>query len=95
ARGAEPRYLSKILDYWAQHYEWREHEDRIRSFPWVVSGSSVPIRSIHQESSEGAPTVVLLHGWPDSVLRFERLLPLLTHAHVVIPALPGFPFAYP
>ena len=24
-----------------------------------------------------APTVVLLHGWPDSFLRFERVLPLL------------------
>ena len=43
---------------------------------------------------EGDP-VLLLHGWPDSVLRFERLLPLLTGCHVVVPALPGFPFAAP
>jgi hypothetical protein len=34
--------------------------------------------ALHQKSSDGAPTVVLLHGWPDSVLRFERILPLLT-----------------
>ncbi|MFG1643370.1 alpha/beta fold hydrolase [Amycolatopsis sp. NPDC049252] len=40
-------------------------------------------------------SVVLLHGWPDSVLRFERVLPLLTDVHVVVPALPGFPFAAP
>ncbi len=39
--------------------------------------------------------VVLLHGWPDSVLRFERVLPLLTDMRVVVPALPGFPFAAP
>ena len=37
--------------------------------------------------------MVLLHGWPDSVLRFERLLPLVTEVKFVIPALPGFPFA--
>jgi hypothetical protein len=38
---------------------------------------------------------VLLHGWPDSVLRFERVLPLLADMHVVVPALPGFPLAAP
>ena len=42
-----------------------------------------------------APVVLLLHGWPDSVLRFERLLPLLRDVTVVVPALPGFPFAAP
>lgn len=54
------------------------------------------LRVIHQRSADpGAPVVVLLHGWPDSVLRFERVLPLLTDMHVVVPALPGFPFAAP
>ena len=45
-----------------------------------------------------APVVVLLHGWPDSVLRFERVLPLLSGpdgVDVVVPALPGYPFAPP
>ncbi len=36
---------------------------------------------------------MLLHGWPDSVLRFERVLPLLRDLDVVVPALPGYPFA--
>jgi pimeloyl-ACP methyl ester carboxylesterase len=54
------------------------------------------LRLIHQRSVDpDAPVVVLLHGWPDSVLRFERVLPLLTDMHVVVPALPGFPFAPP
>jgi pimeloyl-ACP methyl ester carboxylesterase len=39
--------------------------------------------------------VVLLHGWPDSVLRYQRVLPLLPDVHVVVPALPGYPFAAP
>ena len=51
---------------------------------------------IHRRSADpAAPVVLLLHGWPDSVLRFERLLPRLTGYHVVMPALPGFPFAAP
>ena len=39
--------------------------------------------------------MVLLHGWPDSFLRFERVLPLLTDVNVVVPCLPGYPYAYP
>ncbi len=39
--------------------------------------------------------MLLLHGWPDSVLRFEKVLPLLGDLHVVVPALPGSPFAAP
>jgi pimeloyl-ACP methyl ester carboxylesterase len=51
---------------------------------------------LHQRAADpGAPVVVLLHGWPDSVLRFERVLPLLTDLHVVVPAMPNFPFAAP
>ena len=34
-------------------------------------------------------------GRPDSVLRFEKVLPLLSDPHLVVPALPWFPFAAP
>jgi pimeloyl-ACP methyl ester carboxylesterase len=52
--------------------------------------------AIHQRASNpAAMPVLLLHGWPDSVLRFERVLPMLTDLHVVVPCLPGFPFAAP
>jgi pimeloyl-ACP methyl ester carboxylesterase len=50
-----------------------------------VTGAGAELRIIHQRSarSEAPAVVLLLHGWPDSVLRFERLLPLLTQVHVV------------
>lgn len=96
-RGIPGSYLDALLEHWAEDFDWRVHEERIRSLPWEVTGSGeTELRLIHQRSSEpAAPVVLLLHGWPDSVLRFERLLPLLTAAHVVVPALPGFPFAPP
>ena len=39
--------------------------------------------------------VLLVHGWPDSPLRFVRLIPLLTAAghDVVVPTIPGFGFS--
>jgi pimeloyl-ACP methyl ester carboxylesterase len=94
-RGVPTAYLQTIVDYWSQAFDWRAQEARIRSLPWVnatVGGREVT--AVHQRSDHSAArAVVLLHGWPDSVLRFERALPLLTGYHVVVPCLAGFPGA--
>ncbi|QXG76713.1 epoxide hydrolase [Modestobacter sp. L9-4] len=90
-RGTEPGYLADLLNDWATDYDWRPHEERIRALPWEPTAR---MRLVHQRAADpGATAVVLLHGWPDSVLRYERVLPLLTDLHVVVPALPGYPFA--
>ncbi|WP_405163986.1 epoxide hydrolase [Nocardia sp. NBC_01499] len=96
-RGITETRLDELLERWANGYDWGVHERRITEFPWAtVRAGDTELRVIHQRSATpDAPVVVLLHGWPDSVLRFERVLPLLTDMHVVVPALPGFPFAAP
>jgi len=104
-RGVTADRLDELLERWAESYDWRIHERRIADLPWTVTrAGGIDLRMIHQRAVErgrgpdpdsDTPVVVLLHGWPDSVLRFERVLPLLTDMHVVIPALPGFPFAAP
>jgi pimeloyl-ACP methyl ester carboxylesterase len=95
-RGIDTDYLAELVSYWADSYDWRAHEERIRSLPWAtVDIAGTDYRVLHQKSSNEAPTVVLLHGWPDSVLRYERVLPLLADLNVIVPALPGFPFAPP
>src|SRR5512142_1521584 len=96
-RGIDGSYLDALLEHWAEKYDWRVHEQRINALPWESTGTGEnELRLIHQRSTDPeAPVVVLLHGWPDSVLRFERLLPRLGACHVVVPALPGFPFAPP
>lgn len=93
--GVPGAYLGALLDHWRTEYDWRVHEKRIRDHPWAVAGRERPLRVIHLSRDPDAATVVLLHGWPDSVLRFERLLPALDDVNVVVPALPGFPFALP
>lgn len=97
-RGVDGDYLAELLDYWASSYNWREHEDQIRAWPWTLAatGTDTPIRMLHQRAEgPGAAAVLLLHGWPDSVLRFQKVLPMLTDVNLVVPALPGFPFAAP
>lgn len=97
ALGVDGDYLSDLVSYWAESYDWREHESRVRAWPWVLTGTSdAPLRVIHQRARQVKSTpVLLLHGWPDSVLRFAKVLPLLTDLTLVVPALPGFPFAAP
>ncbi len=96
-RGTDGDYLADLIDYWANSYDWREHENRIRALPWArTEVDGFVSRFVHQRAEAAdAPVVVLLHGWPDSVLRFERVLPLLSDLNVVVPALPGYPFAEP
>jgi len=91
--GVDRTWLATLVDHWRTAYDWRQHEDRIRSLPWELVDGPTPLRVVHQRVGPDAPTVVLLHGWPDSILRFERLLPLLPEYNLVIPALPGFPFS--
>ncbi len=95
--GTPPAYLEKLVRAWHDDYDWREVEARVRELPWTKVGSEeAPVRIVHQRAADSAaPAVVLLHGWPDSVLRFSRVLPLLTDFHVLVPALPGYPFAVP
>ena len=91
-RGTAPEYLAGLVEEWAERYDWRVHEARIRALPWV---QTTGLRLVHQRVDVDAPTVVLLHGWPDSVLRFDRVLPLLDDVNVVLPAFPGYPFSAP
>ena len=91
-RGTDPAYLGDLVRNWADGYDWRAAESRLLARPWVRTSNGM--RAIHQRATDpGARAVVLLHGWPDSFLRFTRVLPLLRDLHVVVPCLPGYPYS--
>ncbi|WP_369069585.1 alpha/beta fold hydrolase [Kineococcus terrestris] len=94
--GVPAPLLDALLEHWRDAYDWRAHEERVAALPWErTERTPVPVRAVVARAAPDAPVVLLLHGWPDSVLRFERLLPHLADVTVVAPALPGFPFAAP
>ena len=92
ARGTDEDYLTALLASWRDDYDWRAHERRILELPWTTAAGLNLVRTTPASPSGSAP-IVLLHGWPDSVLRFERVLPLLGDREVIVPALPGYPFS--
>ena len=96
APGIPAPLLTALLERWRDGFDRRAQEERIAALPWCeTEDAPVPMRAVVSRAAADAPVVLLLHGWPDSVLRFERLLPLLPDVTVVVPALPGFPFAAP
>ncbi len=106
--GTELGYLKELVAYWLEQYDWRAHETRINSFEqYTADVDGQRLHFLHARSPEkGAVPLVLVHGWPGSVVEFLEVLgPLSDPAshggdpadafHVVAPSLPGYGFSGP
>jgi microsomal epoxide hydrolase len=103
--GASIAYVRELCAYWAEDYNWREHEARLNAIPgFVVDVDGVDIHFWHIKGKGPRPfPLLMIHGWPGSIMEFEQMVPVLSDpaAHggsaadsfdLVIPALPGFGF---
>jgi pimeloyl-ACP methyl ester carboxylesterase len=101
-------YLKELALYWQRDYDWRTEERKLNSWPhYKVTIDGQDIHFVHVKSKvPNAFPIILTHGWPDSFLRFEKLIPMLTDPgsvggdpsdafDVVVPTLPGFGFSSP
>ena len=106
--GTERAYLTELLEYWREKYDWRTHEAVLNQFPQfrtLIDGTGVHF--IHARSAvEGALPLVITHGWPGSVYEFYKIIGPLTDPeahggsredafHVVCPSMPGYGFSGP
>jgi pimeloyl-ACP methyl ester carboxylesterase len=104
--GTSPAFLGRLIRHWRTGFDWRAQEaamNRFSHFRAPIDG--LEIHFIHERGRGRNPMpLVLTHGYPDSFLRFSKLIPLLTDpgAHggdsddsfdVVVPSLPGFGFS--
>ncbi|CAL9324086.1 epoxide hydrolase family protein [Streptomyces sp. SudanB66_2053] len=97
--------LQSLLEAWRQH-DWRSLERRWNAIPHFraeLDGLNIAFWHVRSPEPDALP-LVLTHGWPGSVLEFEKVIgPLtdpVTHGgsasdafDVVVPALPGFGFS--
>ncbi|MER7797729.1 epoxide hydrolase family protein [Microbacterium sp. NPDC096154] len=99
--GTDPDVLRRMVAYWADGFDWRAQEERIRALPWFTQDAAgTPIGYLRFDavapggSSCGLP-IVLTNGWPSSALELVPLARLLAAAGhtAIVPALPGFPFS--
>jgi microsomal epoxide hydrolase len=107
-QGTELGYLESLLEYWRDEYDWRTCERRLNAFEHVVTEvDGQRLHALVARSAEAdAVPLLLVHGWPGSVVEFLDVLGPLTDPvahggeardafHVVCPSLPGFGFSGP
>jgi epoxide hydrolase len=108
AYGIPMAYLRDLVEHWREDYDWRGQEARLNAFDHfrtMIDGE--PIHFIHARSGRAdALPLLLMHGWPGSIVEFLDVIPRLTDPgasggdvadsfHVVAPSLPGYGFSGP
>jgi pimeloyl-ACP methyl ester carboxylesterase len=106
--GTNLEYLQQLCRYWKSEFDWRRQEQRLNELPQQrASIDGLGVHFVHQRSRSGSRRTIpllLTHGYPDSFLRFERIIPMLTDPErfgadpdeafdVVVPSLPGHGFS--
>ena len=100
-------YMRELAAYWRAGFDWRSQEaalNRFSQFRAELKGG-LGVHFIHERGRGPDPfPIVLTHGFPDSIVRFAKLIPMLADPasyggdpadafDVVAPSLPGYAFS--
>jgi len=104
--GSNLDYMKEISSYWIKDFDWRKHEAEINKFSnFTTTVEGIEMHFIHEKGSGSNPTpLLLMHGWPGSVVEFLHIIEKLAHPEkfggkiedafdVIVPSLPGFGFS--
>lgn len=107
AYGADLGYMRELVDHWLDRFDWRAAEARLNALPqFKVPLHGIDVHYLHVPGQGPDPCpLLLLHGWPGSVLEFLELIPRLADPArfggdpadaftVVAPSLPGFGLSF-
>lgn len=105
--GASRAYVSDLIDYWREKFDWRIQERLLNSFPqYLVQLSDITLHYIHVPGVGPDPlSLIITHGWPGSVYEFVKIIGPLTDPvkyggdrsdafTVVAPSVPGYGFSH-
>ena len=104
--GTNLDYMKEISNYWVTKFNWKKHEEEINKFSnFKTDVDGIEMHFIHEKGSGVQPTpLLLMHGWPGSVIEFLHIVEKLAHPEkfggkiedafdVIVPSLPGFGFS--
>ena len=104
--GTNLDYMKEISDYWVNKFDWKKHEEEINKFSnFTTDVDGLNIHFIMEKGSGSKATpLLLMHGWPGSVIEFLHIIEKLAHPEkfggkeedafdVIVPSLPGFGFS--
>ena len=106
AAGTDPGELRRLVDYWANGYDWARWESSINELPSrfaMIGGQRVHYLKFDSETP-GAIPVILTNGWPSTFFEMVGLAERLANPRtfgatdapcfeVIVPSLPGFTFS--
>ncbi|KAM5349499.1 hypothetical protein ACJ41O_006004 [Fusarium nematophilum] len=106
--GMKRDWLENAKDSWLNSFDWRQHEDRINSFPNFkasvqdMEGNAIDIQflALFSDRADAIP-IAFFHGWPGSICEFLDILDILKKRysskdlpyHVIVPSLPGYAYS--
>ncbi len=106
SQGIPLAYMQEIRTYWQETYNWPEREALLNRWPgFKTEIQGLEIHFLHIRSShEEAKPLLLTHGWPGSLIEFQKVIEPLTEPtkhggeasdafHLIVPSLPGFGFS--
>jgi epoxide hydrolase len=107
-RGVPLEYLRELAEHWRTGFDWRKQEATINQHPQfttTIDGANVHFLHVRSPEPDATP-LLLLHGWPGSVVEFLDVIGPLSDPrahggdpvdafHLVIPSLPGHGFSGP
>jgi microsomal epoxide hydrolase len=107
AYGTDVAYLRELVDHWRHRFDWRAQEALLNALPQFkvpLHGIGLHYLNVPGKGPDPLP-LLLLHGWPGSVLEFLELIPRLADPArfggdpadaftVVAPSLPGFGLSF-
>ena len=104
--GSNKKYLKELCKYWVSDFNWKKHEKLINNFSnFKTNVDGIDIHFIEEKGSGTNPRpLLLMHGWPGSVVEFLEIIKPLAHPEkfggniedaftVIAPSLPGFGFS--
>jgi len=106
SQGPRLAKVQALCEYWRLHYDWRPCEALLNSLGQhtaMIDGHELYFLHIRSPEPDALP-LLMMHGWPGSVLEFRKVIGPLTNPgahggdprtafHIVAPAMPGFGFS--
>jgi len=107
-RGVPIDYLRGLAEYWRSGYDWWRFEAELNGYPQfttTIDGQKLHFLYVRSPELDATP-LMLIHGWPGSVVEFMDLIGPLADPrahggdpadafHLVIPSIPGHGFSQP
>ena len=79
--GTNLEYMKEISNYWVNTFNWKKQEEEINKFSnYITVVDDIEIHYILEKGSGPKSTpLLLMHGWPGSVVEFLHIIQKIVH----------------